>query len=184
MALVYHNCFTGAYSQLALSTKFQTSTSNQPNHAHLPWPCCRNGSCLSSVLNASVRGVYGVAGVALATDFISHCLSSLSEVGEPFVTCMSSYSIFEAALWAAVGMSDQIPKSMLRMNIVLWTISWNFYLTAVRTYAMTTVTAKVPFAIWQYFTCPDSFAKSQLLVIYHAELDGYRGSERSGPDWP
>lgn len=74
-------------------------------------PCCaRSGSCLSSVLNANVRGVYGTTGVAraVATDFISHwrLRSEWSEVGESLETWSSSYSILEAARWAAVGMSE------------------------------------------------------------------------------
>lgn len=63
-----------------------------------------NGNCLSKVLKASVRGVYGVFGTA----FISHSLFErppTEDTGEGFI-CMSSTSIFEAARSLAGGMRE------------------------------------------------------------------------------
>jgi hypothetical protein len=71
------------------------------------------------VLKASVRGVYGCAGVACTlTRFISHSRSEWSEVGECF-DCMSSRPYLLAARWAAVGMRDQMPRRRLRRKVTL-----------------------------------------------------------------
>jgi hypothetical protein len=122
----------------------------------------RNGSCRSSVLNASVRGVYGCAGVACTagnTRFISHSRSELSESGECFV-CMSSMPYFPAARWAAVGMRDQIPRPRLRRKVALEGgkglahLSWYWVPGKEKrrgeTYSMKTDTANAPFACKQY----------------------------------
>ena len=72
------------------------------------------------MLNANVLGVYCCAGVAFCgTDFISHALSELSDVGDPFVACMSSISTLSAARIAAVGIMDQMLKRRLKKNTAL-----------------------------------------------------------------
>jgi hypothetical protein len=104
------------------------------------------------VLNASVLGVYGCAGVAFCgTDFISHTLSEWSDVGDPFVACMSSISILSAARIAAVGIKDQMPRRRLKKNTALQStnVRYGIFPEVGRTYAMKTVTANAPFAIWQ-----------------------------------
>ncbi len=71
------------------------------------------------MLKASVRGVYGCAGVACTlTRFISHSRSEWSEVGECF-DCMSSMPNLLAARWVAVGMRDQMPRMRLARKVTL-----------------------------------------------------------------
>jgi hypothetical protein len=98
------------------------SSSHSETHFHRPLLSpALSGNCLSSVLNAKVRGVYGCAGVALTvgrTRFISHSRSELSDKGECLV-CMSSMPIFDAARWDAVGIRDQMPRRRLRKNVAL-----------------------------------------------------------------
>jgi hypothetical protein len=74
------------------------------------------------VLKANVLGVYGTALTGLDTAVISNFFDD-SDIGESFEICISSNSTFDAALCAAVGISDHTASAKLAVKIALSHVS-------------------------------------------------------------